>query len=170
MFELSNEQTLMISDDKSVQLTTHRVIYQIQNTKRQMMLEDYEGYELKKSHIGNYKLLTIIFSAIAIVAFIIRVNEYFQYRRLFNSILPILPEFIFMSFTFDISLFLAFLSLVFFLISRRYYLRLNGKFDSMEIRITNPRSKSINHFLETLIRQSAEIKSQLVGKKHSIPG
>src|SRR5436190_21340764 len=109
MFELSNERTLMTSDDGTVKLTSHRVIYQTKKTKHQLMLEDFESYELKKSHIGNYKLLTIIFSILTVLVLFIRINEYFQYPQLLRSLGPTLPEFIYRSFAVDLLLILLFL-------------------------------------------------------------
>jgi hypothetical protein len=170
MFELSNEQTLMTSDDGTVRLTTYRVIYQTEKIKRQLMLEDFESYELTKSHIGNYSLLMVIFSILSLVMLIVRINEYFKYPQFLRSFRPAFPEFLFRNFAFDVPLFLSLLSLLFLLIARRYYLRLNGKFDSLDIRINNPRRESVKRFLEIMTAQSAAIKSQTPSRKHNIPG
>jgi hypothetical protein len=150
----------MTSDDGSVKLTTYRVVYQTEKVKHQIMLEDFESYELKSSHIGNYKLLTLIFSILTLVILIIRINEYFQYPSFLTQFRPTIVKFIFMSFFFDLSLLLLFFSLVFQGMARRYYIRLNGKFDSIEIRITNPRKRSVGHFLQTLVSQSAEVRNE----------
>lgn len=61
MFELSQERIILYSDDGSIQLTTHRIIQRTEQGTNQIMLEDFENYEHKAAHIGNYYLITIIF-------------------------------------------------------------------------------------------------------------
>lgn len=157
MFELSEEKTLLFSDDRSVKLTTHRLIQEDHQRRNQIMLEDFENYEIKTAHIGNYAFLTFALWIVTMYFLVDVIIEYMDHRgRQF--------------FTYSSSYFLVFaafllaISLYFYTISRRYFLRVNGKYGFIEFRIVNPKKKSVQKFLDTLTRRSLLIKNQSVQK------
>src|SRR5262245_2987045 len=122
MFELSQEEVIMSADDRSIVLTTHRVIQYTDKGKVQIMLEDFENYEFKSAHVGNYENLTFFFISTTLL---ITINRAFQY---FNSPyeLASFSEFMSSSFLIYPSLLLLIISLFFYLASRRYLIRING--------------------------------------------
>ena len=153
MFELSDEKTLMYSDDRSVKLTTHRIVQQGQTKNNQIMLEDYENYEIRSAHIGNYKFLTIVFAITTVLLLIKRGAEYLEYPdRIFFNFLS--------SYLSVLSAFLFVIAVHFYYISRRYFLRINGKFGHIEFRIVKKKKKSICKFLDTLVTQSNVFRKQ----------
>ncbi|MBL0335175.1 MAG: hypothetical protein IPP73_07595 [Chitinophagaceae bacterium] len=114
MFELSEEKTLLFSDDRSVKLTTHRLIQEDQQRRNQIILEDFENYEIKTAHIGNYSFLTFALWIVTLYFLVDVISEYMDHRgRQF--------------FTYSSSYFLVFaafllaISLHFYAISRRYF-------------------------------------------------
>lgn len=146
MFELSQEKTLLTSDDGSTILTSHRVIYHTGKKKQQIMLTDFINYERKTAHIGKYKALMIFFAVTTLFLVVKRglANLEDMYDLYYYLVWPS-------------AIFLLF-SAGFFLISRRHYIRINGKFESFDIRIGNPVKKSIVRFLDMLVEQSNEVK------------
>jgi len=171
MFELSQEETLMYASDNSVTLTTHRVIQQTEKIRKQVMLEDFESYELKSKNIGNYKLLIIFFSIISLILIILRLNEYFEYEQLMSQIrLKGSEENVFLKlfqvnifdymFTAPIvfSLFLLGTSFLFFSIAKRKIVRINGRYSLVEFRVRDLNNISLQKFLKTLIEESDKRK------------
>jgi len=167
MFELSEERLLMISDDHSIRLTTHRVIQETADRKNQVMLEDYTGYAIRKNHIGNYKTILIIISVLFIISVLERLysfNDQMFVNALFSKIFAkkTLVQYIAESPFFWLFLVLLLISIHFYVISRRYYLQINGKYNSIEFRITNPNKKSTTEFLNRLEKQVAENKKSVI--------
>lgn len=146
MFELSQEKTLMTSDDGSTILTSHRIIYQGDKKKQQIMLTDFINYEYKTAHLGRYKALMFFFTVTTLFLMIKRAlaKPEDMYDLYYYLIWP--------------SAILLLFSTGFFLISRRHYIRINGKFDSFDIRVGNPVKKSIVRFLDMLVEQSNVVK------------
>ena len=120
------------------------------------MLEDFENYEYKTAHVGNYENLTFFFISTTLLITINRVIEYF------NSPTDIVSfsEFMSLSFLIYPSLILLAISFFFYLASRRYLIRISGKFSHIEFRVRNPRKKSLNKFLKAVVDQSMIIKKQ----------
>ena len=160
MFELSQEENLLYSDDGSLMLTTQRVVYNNDSGKSQIMLEDYQGHEFKTAHIGNYTTLTIIFIAITAFITILRISNYFESKRLYDNLSVRFSEYIWSSWTIGPTLFFLGLSFLFYLGSRRYLIKLNGKYNSIEFRVRNPYAKSVRRFLERLELESVRVKAQ----------
>ena len=120
------------------------------------MLEDFENCEYKTAHVGNYENLTFFFISTTLLITINRVIEYF------NSPTDIVSfsEFMSLSFLIYPSLILLAISFFFYLASRRYLIRISGKFSHIEFRVRNPRKKSLNKFLKAVVNQSMIIKKQ----------
>jgi hypothetical protein len=123
MFELQQEKDLLITPDKTVRLTTHRLIHDEDGKRKQLMREDIINYEPEKKNIGNYKLLTIIISVTSILSMAPLVTDYLQNKKLYDS-LNISPiEALFnlgnFSFVFKVSFFLLVLSVLLLLMAGR---------------------------------------------------
>lgn len=158
MFELSQEEVLMYSDDRSVTLTTHRVIHQTKHKRTQIMLEDFVKYELSSEHIGVYIVL-VSFALIGVVTAIAsEVRIYWEMNESFDDFLGLLAYLIMSPLIIWTFIFL-FISHFIYLISRRYYLRIYGKYDCIEIRTTTRKSRSTKRFLDALTKASQNIKN-----------
>jgi hypothetical protein len=161
MFELKDEETLMISDDGLILLTSHRVIQKMDEKRNQILLEDFENIETRETYIGNYRLLTVVFTLIAILLILLHINNHLKTGQ------PIYhPEFGLFDFSmtaYGIILFLILsgISLGFFLISKRNLIRINGRFNHIEFRVTRLNKKSVSRFLNALKSQSELIKSKM---------
>lgn len=159
MFELSEEQPLMYSDDRSLTLTTHRVIYNTSTQKEQIMLEDYEGFEFTTAHVGSYKGLAIFFNGVTILLILLTWPSYIEQGWSFLEILDasafLIPLVILSGITYHL-----------YRLSRRYYIRLIGKFNFIEVRVRNPRHKSIKKFLERVRNESDAKKNRELSLRH----
>jgi hypothetical protein len=161
MFELKNEETLMFSDDHSVVLTTHRVIHHAGSDKQQVMLEDFLNYELKDYHIGNYKILTVIFTTITVFILLAKgYNRLWPFEYSLGKVPWILSLVTYENYMLVASLFPLTISFIFLLLSRRLLIRVNGKFNSIEFRVARFNKKSINRFLTNLESQAKKIKHE----------
>lgn len=152
------ETSLMFSDDRSIELTTQRILQHSKERTNQIMLEDYENYEFKTYHIGNYKTLVIIFLAFTILTIITNLQSYyseFTYRITDETFWSYLWNGIMIK----IWTFFLFLSLLFFIISRRYYVRINGKYNYIEFRIISPHNSSVKKFINYIVQQSNRVKN-----------
>lgn len=164
MSELNQEEILLSSDDGSVTLTTHRVIKETGETRSQILLEDFKNYELKTIHIGYSKILskiiTIIFLIITIFFILSRINLYLETRDLpYNSDAGLF-EILFSGGNIYFVLSILGLSIFLFVIAKRHMIYINGRHNTIEIRVRNRSKKSLRRFLETLESQSDKIKKQ----------
>ena len=160
MFELSDEKILMRSDDGSVTLTSHRVIHDEDGQRQQVMLEDYAGYRFESAHIGHYTVLLVICSVLMLIAMVKIIENFLDtpvfWAHTFSGFLAylklngwllwlLLPFFI--------------LSFLFYRISRRYYLRIDGRFHSIRFRVRHPNSRSTKKFLTAITWQARKIQN-----------
>ncbi|HNR15993.1 MAG TPA: hypothetical protein PKG90_04975 [Chitinophagaceae bacterium] len=152
MFELSEEHLIMSSDDHKLKLTTHRVIFDNTKKREQIMLEDYQGHEFVTAHVGTYKGLAILTNSISIlVLYLIWSSQDFSFIELVRSMFMI-PFLLLSGFTFFL-----------YRLSRRYFIRIIGKYNTIEVRIENPKHKSIKRFLQRI-----KDESDLQKKKYSV--
>src|SRR5205085_1005798 len=162
MFELKNEEILMYSDDRTVMLTTHRIIHHADSGKQQVMLEDFLNYELKDYHIGNYKILTVIFTTITVFILLAKgYNRLWPLEYSLRKVPWILSLITYENYMLVASLIPLTISFIFLLISRRLLIRINGKFNSMEFRVARFNEKSIRRFLTKLESQAKKIKPEI---------
>lgn len=101
----------MISSDHSVRLTTHRIIIDSGNIRQQLLLEEYESFELNCNPVGHYGVL---------------------------------------------------LTISVFLLSRRYYIKITGIYNSVRFGVASFRKRSIRKKLQKQEEQSA------IAKKHTV--
>lgn len=148
MFELSEEHLIMTSDDHKLKLTTHRIIFDNSNKREQIMLEDYQGFEFINAHVGTYKGLAIFTNTLSIlVLYFAWSSESFSLIQLIRSAFMI-PFVMLSGFTFFL-----------YRLSRRYFILLIGKYNSIEIRIENPKHKSVKKFLQR-IKEESDLQKQ----------
>ena len=161
MFELQEEKTLLYSDDMSITLTTHRIIQQTNKGSKQIMLEDFEKYELKKAHIGNYNVLTNIFAFLSFIAICAGINNY-------NTITSAIDwrffQYLLEDFTIVLCLMMLLISSFLYTISRRFYIQINSKYERIDFRVHSLKKKSVTQFLKKLTEQS-EIRKAIEAKK-----
>jgi hypothetical protein len=154
------DESIMFSDDGTIELTTQRILEHRGERTRQIMLEDFKNYEFKTHHIGNYRSILIVFSALTIIAIL------FSLKLYYSELAYTMPGVTFWNylsngiygFAVKICAFFLILSLFFFLISRRYFVQINGKFNSIEFRIISPHNASVKKFLTEIERQSKNVK------------
>jgi hypothetical protein len=143
MFELSEEHLIMTSDDHRLKLTTHRIIFDNSKKREQIMLEDYQGFEFVNAHVGTYKGLAIFTNALSILILYFSWSAgNFSLVELIRSALMI-PFVLLSGFTFFL-----------YRLSRRYFILLIGKYNSIEIRIENPKHRSVKRFLQRIKEES----------------
>jgi hypothetical protein len=159
MFELHQEKDLLITPDKTVRLTTHRLIHDEGGKKEQLMLEDFIRYELEKNHIGHYKLLMIIFSVITGFLLFQTITAYQESNTGNSTVTAILLHCI-RTFPLNLSIICLFLSLIFFLMSRRKYVKVIGKYDTIRFRVRNFDHPSIKKFLQLMASESGKRKKE----------
>lgn len=159
MFELSEERLLMISSDNSVKLTTHRIIHESSKGRQQIMLEDFESYQLICTSVGYYGSLLFIIIAIFLL---IASNSIIRYGSITSFLKsdPNLLIYLLKDPGVLISLTVIMIVYFFYLISRRYFIKINGKYNSIEIRVTSFRNRSIKKMLDALVEQSNKIKQE----------
>jgi len=150
----------MYSNDGSLRLTTHRIIYEIKGKKEQIMLEDFERFEYTNAHINTFKGLAIVCNAITILLVLVILStsspvDGFLAGLLINA--WALMPFLILSFT----------TILLYKLSRRHYVLLIGKYNFIEVRLENPQHYSVKKFLDKVITQSAVRKKELSGIRTS---
>jgi hypothetical protein len=171
MPNLNQESTVMSSNDGSITLTTHRLLQRSRDINKEMMLTDFISYEQKGKRNSYYKVLTIIFSVAAVVFGVVynnKVQESETLRGRFNMVLhstfgdqmSINEQLQLYGGLTTLAAVLFGISLFLFLLSNRKYLRITGKFSSIEFSINNLRGESFSKFTNALITQSDNRKKE----------
>ena len=115
-----------------------------------MMLEDVESCELKDASIGSYGILLLIFLLITIIMVVNKILFFIENRRMLQELgLNFWDEFR-NDFGFFFLLFALMITHFLYRISRRYFIRINGKYDSIDIRVTGFKHPSIRKMIHTL--------------------
>ncbi|MEO6611472.1 MAG: hypothetical protein ABIT05_05045 [Chitinophagaceae bacterium] len=159
MFELGEEKLLMSSPDKSVWLTTHRIIYESGKGREQVMLEDVESCQFLNSSVGSYGVALVVVSILTFLIILNTIIFYIESR-------PFLRQYpgSFWQICRNNGLLYSFLLLLithfFYRISRRYIIRVNGKFNSIDIRVKTFKHPSIRKMIHVLTEQSAKMKAR----------
>jgi hypothetical protein len=152
------ERQIMSSDDKSLELTTTRILKHSKDRTVEIKLEEFEGYEFVSRHIGNYKTILIVISILTILTVLLNLQSYNS--GLIRQISGMnFWEYLWSGTMLKIWIFFLVLSFIFFTISRRYFVRIDGKFNSFEFQIASPRSSSVNKFLAEIEVQSNKAKN-----------
>jgi hypothetical protein len=122
------------------------------------MLEDYTGYSLKTRHVGNFGFRLIVLGALTILLFIAAWNDNVGYN------LPSLQKMnqkltinIFWASIYTLPLFfvtfLLLISTIFYLMGRRRYLEIRGRYNSVEVLVSSIQSKSLKKFINKIEEQ-----------------
>ena len=152
------EKSILFSDDRTIELTTRRILEHTLDRTNQIMLEDFLNYEFKTYHVGNYRTILIVFSVLTVITILFNLKMYY------SEFAYTMPGTNFWNYPWNgimlkICTFFLVLSLFFFIISRRYFVRINGKYNSIEFRIVSPHNTSVNKFLTEIERQSGNVKN-----------
>jgi hypothetical protein len=159
MFELREEETLMSSSDNSVKLTSHRIIHESEQGRRQIMLEDFESIQLKRSSIGAYGILLLIFVSITLGSIYMKITNYYDGQYLNKSVGISLFDAFWEDKAFIVLLFVLMVLHFFYLISRRNTIIIIGKYNSIEFRVKNFKAASVQKMLNKLVEQSNKRKN-----------
>ena len=159
MFELSEEETLMTSSDNSVKLTTHRFIYESEKGRQQIMLEDFESFRLKRSSIGSYGILLLLFLLFIFILTFSKIENYYQNPELFKRSDIGFFDFFLKDTGYIVMLFVLAILHFFYLISRRNTITVIGKYNSIEFRVKNFKAASVQKMLNMLVKESNKRKS-----------
>ena len=164
MFELSEEKILMTSSDNSVRLTSHRIICESEGKREQVMLEDFESYELKNRSIGAYDFLLWFIISVTVLIIFNKIKNYYDNRQFLRRIGIDTHFGLWDIFREDMALlvllFVLIIVHIFYLISRRYIIKINGKYNSFEFRVKSFRNKSVQRMLDKLTNQSKIVKKK----------
>ena len=145
----------MTSSDGTVKLTSHRILYYHDNSRKQMELADYERSEQIKIFSKSSEILTIIFITLTAIIFISRLVVYLTNPTIFYWFTTTGIDYIFND---NFLLVMCLLLSIFFgfryMLSIRHYLRITGKYESFIIQLIDRNPKFLQKFLQTLEVQS----------------
>lgn len=173
MSSLTQEQTLLSSDDGSITLTTHRILQRSPEINKEIMLADFISYEQINRRSPYYKVLTILLLAASIILGIIYFNKVQESETLFGrfkmayqsslgSEFSINEQLQLFGSLFTASAILFGISLVLLLYSNHKSLRLSGKYSTIEFPIRRMKDSSFNRFVSTVITESDKRKREFL--------
>jgi len=146
-----NEQVIIQSSDKTVKLTTQRIVFDNGERQQEILIEDYAGYSFRHENIGNYGVLVNIFGLLTFLLFlgvwndnvpsITKIGRLFSFAIFFKS---------FYAIVFLISGFLFLVTIFYYLLGRRHYLEIRGKYNCIVIPLKRRRPKAISRFLKAI--------------------
>jgi hypothetical protein len=155
---MMEETSIMYSDDKTIELTSHRIIQHTAGKTNQLMLEEFQNYEFKTASIGYYKTVVIVFLILTIVAVLFNVRLYYPAVVMADAGITFW-EYLWTGVLMKACCVLLFLSYLFYVISRRYFVRLNGKANFIEFRIASRKNSTIRKLLDAIVLQSDIVKA-----------
>lgn len=172
MSNLKDEAIVMSSNDGSITLTTHRLLQRTREINKEVMLTDFLAYEQITKRSRYYTILTIVFFIIATILVI-----YYNYKV--NSSETLRGRFD-MTFRDNLSDHLsvkeqlevygscaAFATLIFvisfllYLFSKCNFLKVVGKYSSIEFSTRNLKNDSFNRFTNSLVVESDKRKREI---------
>ena len=142
----SEEKELLISDDKTIVLTTHKIIQRSDVIYNEIFLKDIISYGVTKK-ISNYLLgFTIAFGAIFLLYLFVTLRNQAQYGMLINQSRYYDPAY---SYCFELFLIFLFptIGLIF---HRREFFKINGRLGSIEFPIKNLGKLNLNKFISAI--------------------
>jgi len=156
------EFDIMYSSDKTVRLTNKRIIFDNDERQQEIMLEDYTGYSFKKQNIGNFGTRANILGLLTILLFfgvchdnvpsLKKIDRLFSFNIFWTSAYTI---------PFFVCGMLFLISLFYFLIGRRRYLEIKGKYNSVTILVTLRQNSSIKRFVQAIEEQRNKLSLPL---------
>jgi hypothetical protein len=149
---ISNEKTILVSNDSSITLTSHRVIQRDKNLHKEINLVDFLSYSIIKKRYTYYKILSLIFGIITVslISLIIATHEPSPYddseRNGEIAVIVLIPAF------------LALISILLLFTTSEKHMRISGKFNSLEFSIKKLSNTGLTEFLNTLSIESENRK------------
>ncbi|MDF2385375.1 hypothetical protein JMG10_28175 [Nostoc ellipsosporum NOK] len=163
------ESTLLVSNDHSIILTTHRVIQRTTSLNKEVMLADFVGYELIGERSKYYRNLMLCFLSAALLmgVWVFRNYQnaadeaYLTARTFFDGgeYLGDLSEDIRTSTAlFKLFTGLFVISVFVFVVSKSRLLRISGKYSYIDVPLKHLKNKSYNRFVNALLLESEKCK------------
>jgi uncharacterized membrane protein len=149
MPEISKEEIIMSSNDNSVTLTTHRVLYKTSTANKELLLKDMMAYEVIKKRANYYKVLLIVFGALTVLLYLLKISNSSEVSEEQKNT-PLI-----------ISAILTGISLVLFLDRTEKFLKISGRFNEIEFSLKDLSEKSLNKFLNRLSIESDNRKREV---------
>lgn len=149
---ISNEKTILVSNDSSITLTSHRVIQRDKNLHKEINLVDFLSYSVIKKRYKYYKILSLIFGIItvALVSLVIASYDSSPYdnseRNGEIAVIVCIPAV------------LTLISILLFFTTSEKYMSIAGKFKSIEFSIKKLSKTGLTEFLNTLSVESENRK------------
>ena len=153
MTTFTNEEILLTSDDKTITLTNHRIIYKTPEVNQEMLLKDFVGYEI----IQKKEKYFLGLAAAAVVAFI------FYGSSLRNShprVYLIQPQNVSEPALFYILIILPFVFYFCYNALSKKILKISGHNNTIEFSIKNLSQNSLNNFITKLSVESNNRKKE----------
>lgn len=151
MNSLQNEENILSSDDKSITLTNQRVIYKTEQESKEILLKDIVGYEIINKRTISF-LIGAILSAL-VVYFQTRIPEHRTIGEAYQD--QHSPHYVAL---------LAIVVTIGFLISyfkvTKKFLKISGRYNSLEFSIKNLSKNSLDTFLKKLSVESDNRKNE----------
>jgi uncharacterized membrane protein len=149
---ISNEKIILVSNDSSISLTSHRVIQRERNLHKEINLVDFSSYSVIKKRYKYYKILSLIFGIIAaiLIFFVNTSSEPSSYddseRNGEIAVIVFIP------------VFLTLISILLLFTTSEKYMKISGKFNSIEFSIKKLSNTGLTDFLNTLSVESENRK------------
>lgn len=143
MESTEDEKIIMISNDNSITLTTHRIFQITQESNKEILLKNIISHEVIKKKMDYYKVLTCIFALVTL---------YFYTEIESNSNSALLGVFWF-------SMLITTISAFFLFTSFKKSLRITAYFGIIEFSLSELKTESLNDFLSKMYHY-AELRKQ----------
>ncbi|RDI11254.1 hypothetical protein [Flavobacterium sp. AG291] len=134
MESTEDEKIIMISNDNSITLTTHRIFQITQESNKEILLKNIISHEVIKKKMDYYKVLTCIFALVTL---------YFYTEIESNSNSALLGVFWF-------SMLITIISAFFLFTSFKKSLRITAYFGIIEFSLSELKTESLNDFLSKM--------------------
>jgi membrane-associated HD superfamily phosphohydrolase len=149
----TKEENIMVSNDNSVTLTTHRVIQKTNEMNKEILLKDLSSYEIIKRKSNYYKVLSIVFAILTGLLLFLALSGTSRYM---HEVLRD-NELIFL-----ILVLPAIITLIFVLLyntSFEKFFKIEGHHNSIEFSIKGLNNSSLDKFM-TRLKTESEIRKQ----------
>ncbi|HEU4791661.1 MAG TPA: hypothetical protein VFS71_18380 [Flavobacterium sp.] len=139
-----NEKTILVSNDSSITLTSNRVIQREKNLHKEINLVDFLSYSIVKKRYKYYKILSLIFGIITVVLTSLVIASYDSSPYDDSERSGEIAAFLF------IPVILTLISILLLFTTSEKYMRISGKFNSIEFSIKKLSKTGLSEFLNIL--------------------
>lgn len=155
MATIENEETILTSDDKSITLTNNRVMYKTPTVNKEINLKDVVGHEIvqkkEKRYLG-FGIATGIITYIMVYSAMHPSPYRSNYQASQDEHSP--------HYAVLIGLILTIIFIVSYFSVRKKFLKISGRFNSIEFSIKNLSQDNLNTFLNKLSIESENQKKE----------